>query len=113
MHIAEVVTIAKSLPLLRLNTYKSLILSYSADYRRIFRKNVRLYVVLQIYDIFPIAGCKKRVNHLGVNGNFTIADPSYGFSGFARGDERGLCGRRGGVAVPHPCFRCVVRGASR
>jgi len=33
------VTIAKSLPLLRLNTYKSLILSYSADYRRIFRKN--------------------------------------------------------------------------
>lgn len=39
MHIAEVVTIAKSLPLLRLNTYKSLILSYSADYRRIFGKN--------------------------------------------------------------------------
>ena len=38
MHIAEVVTIAKSLPLLRLNTYKSLILSYSADYRRIFKK---------------------------------------------------------------------------
>lgn len=40
MHIAEVVTIAKSLPLLRLNTYKSLILSYSADYRRIFWKNL-------------------------------------------------------------------------
>ena len=40
MHIAEVVTIAKSLPLLRLNTYKSLILSYSADYRRIFPKKV-------------------------------------------------------------------------
>ena len=39
MHIAEVVTIAKSLPLLRLNTYKSLILSYSVDYRRIFLKN--------------------------------------------------------------------------
>ena len=38
MHIAEVVTIAKSLPLLRLNTHKSLILSYSADYRRIFSK---------------------------------------------------------------------------
>lgn len=38
MHIAEVVTIAKSLPLLRLNTYKSLILSYSADYRRILHK---------------------------------------------------------------------------
>jgi acetyltransferase-like isoleucine patch superfamily enzyme len=42
MHIAEVVTIAKSLPLLRLNTYKSLILSYSADYRRIFRKNITI-----------------------------------------------------------------------
>lgn len=39
MHIAEVVTIAKSLPLLRLNTYKSLILSYSVDYRRILWKN--------------------------------------------------------------------------
>lgn len=43
MHIAEVVTIAKSLPLLRLNTYKSLILSYSADYRRIFGKNNIVY----------------------------------------------------------------------
>lgn len=42
MHIAEVVTIAKSLPLLRLNTYKSLILSYSADYRRIFSKKLLL-----------------------------------------------------------------------
>lgn len=41
MHIAEVVTIAKSLPLLRLNTYKSLILSYSADYRRIFYEKLR------------------------------------------------------------------------
>ena len=41
MHIAEVVTIAKSLPLLRLNTYKSLILSYSADYRRIFKKKLQ------------------------------------------------------------------------
>lgn len=40
MHIAEVVTIAKSLPLLRLNTYKSLILSYSADYRRILGKKL-------------------------------------------------------------------------
>lgn len=40
MHIAEVVTIAKSLPLLRLNTYKSLILSYSADYRRILWKKM-------------------------------------------------------------------------
>lgn len=38
MHIAEVVTIAKSLPLLRLNTYKSLILSYSADFSVIFKE---------------------------------------------------------------------------
>ena len=45
MHIAEVVTIAKSLPLLRLNTYKSLILSYSADYRRIFRKKTQLKII--------------------------------------------------------------------
>lgn len=44
MHIAEVVTIAKSLPLLRLNTYKSLILSYSADYRRIFRKKYECHM---------------------------------------------------------------------
>ena len=45
MHIAEVVTIAKSLPLLRLNTYKSLILSYSADYRRIFNKKLQIIIV--------------------------------------------------------------------
>jgi len=51
MHIAEVVTIAKSLPLLRLNTYKSLILSYSADYRRIFRKNTTVKVAEKA--IFP------------------------------------------------------------
>lgn len=48
MHIAEVVTIAKSLPLLRLNTYKSLILSYSADYRRIFRKKQKPTCAFQI-----------------------------------------------------------------
>lgn len=51
MHIAEVVTIAKSLPLLRLNTYKSLILSYSADYRRIFLKNTTVKVAEKA--IFP------------------------------------------------------------
>lgn len=49
MHIAEVVTIAKSLPLLKLNTYKSLILSYSADYRRILRKNLVYY--LRLFNI--------------------------------------------------------------
>lgn len=51
MHIAEVVTIAKSLPLLRLNTYKSLILSYSADYRRIFLKNMYVFR-RKHYDVF-------------------------------------------------------------
>ncbi len=46
MHIAEVVTIAKSLPLLRLNTYKSLILSYSADYRILHKnKRYRHYII--------------------------------------------------------------------
>ena len=60
MHIAEVVTIAKSLPLLRLNTYKSLILSYSADYRRIFRKNImKNFVVPIIYYTFA------NVSHAG------------------------------------------------
>ena len=38
MNIAEVKTIAKSLPLLRLNTYKSLILSYSEPISMIFLK---------------------------------------------------------------------------
>lgn len=53
MHIAEVVTIAKSLPLLRLNTYKSLILSYSADYRRIFQeKSVSLSRPFRRTDIY-------------------------------------------------------------
>ena len=51
MHIAEVVTIAKSLPLLRLNTYKSLILSYSADYRRILDKKHFLENLFKSSDI--------------------------------------------------------------
>lgn len=53
MHIAEVVTIAKSLPLLRLNTYKSLILSYSADYRRILWKKQALidFLLLHLSDM--------------------------------------------------------------
>ena len=54
MHIAEVVTIAKSLPLLRLNTYKSLILSYSADYRRIFRKNAIFALFFTAPNIIPM-----------------------------------------------------------
>ena len=52
MHIAEVVTIAKSLPLLRLNTYKSLILSYSADYRRIFGKKHYICTMENIIQTF-------------------------------------------------------------
>jgi hypothetical protein len=58
MHIAEVVTIAKSLPLLRLNTYKSLILSYSADYRRIFRKNSTLVMILKILGVGYVSSVK-------------------------------------------------------
>ena len=53
MHIAEVVTIAKSLPLLRLNTYKSLILSYSADYRRIFDEKHYLCAMKEIIETIP------------------------------------------------------------
>lgn len=55
MHIAEVVTIAKSLPLLRLNTYKSLILSYSADYRRILRKNKVQNLTEAVFKVYKIA----------------------------------------------------------
>ena len=42
MHIAEIRTVAKSLPPLRWNTHKSLILSYSADFSVIFPENRRL-----------------------------------------------------------------------
>lgn len=55
MHIAEVVTIAKSLPLLRLNTYKSLILSYSADYRRIFKEKYAKYYQPSFLEEFKAA----------------------------------------------------------
>ena len=50
MHIAEIRTVAKSLPPLRWNTHKSLILSYSADFSVIFGENVRS----QLYDIIEI-----------------------------------------------------------
>ena len=49
MHIAEVVTIAKSLPLLRLNTYKSLILSYSADLSVICVEKIGLEQTLYVF----------------------------------------------------------------
>ena len=52
MHIAEVVTIAKSLPLLRLNTYKSLILSYSADYRRIFSEKDSYAMNQNLFEMY-------------------------------------------------------------
>ena len=42
MQIAEVRTVAKSLPPLRWNTHKSLILSYSADFSVIFVKNYNI-----------------------------------------------------------------------
>ena len=51
MHIAEVVTIAKSLPLLRLNTYKSLILSYSADFSVFFEKNTESIEQKSIFSV--------------------------------------------------------------
>ena len=60
MHIAEVVTIAKSLPLLRLNTYKSLILSYSADYRRIFHKKKN-------FELYPVTFINKSINNEELN----------------------------------------------
>ena len=40
MQIAEIRTVAKSLPPLRWNTHKSLILSYSADFSVIFSKKL-------------------------------------------------------------------------
>lgn len=61
MHIAEVVTIAKSLPLLRLNTYKSLILSYSADYRRIFRKKWPFFGKSKVDDENSMKNSKKHL----------------------------------------------------
>lgn len=67
MHIAEVVTIAKSLPLLRLNTYKSLILSYSADYRRIFLKNnyIEIPIIQRDYAQGRLGKENLRKNFLG------------------------------------------------
>ena len=43
MHIAEIRTVAKSLPPLRWNTHKSLILSYSADFSVIQKKKYYSY----------------------------------------------------------------------
>ena len=66
MHIAEVVTIAKSLPLLRLNTYKSLILSYSADYRRILSKKHFSF------DAFCAPAVAMAIRKANKNNNFFI-----------------------------------------
>ena len=49
MYNTEVKTITKSLPLLRWNTCKSLIFSYSAYFSRIFIKNLSLCSFLLIY----------------------------------------------------------------
>ena len=78
MHIAEVVTIAKSLPLLRLNTYKSLILSYSADYRRIFMKKTVYFILLSAATF--LISCAS--NTTGIDAyTETLYKPSYA-SGF-------------------------------
>ena len=76
MHIAEVVTIAKSLPLLRLNTYKSLILSYSADYRRIFSKNYPSFLTVKEgstshLGLLP-SGKKRETALLGAQNRYTL-----------------------------------------
>lgn len=73
MHIAEVVTIAKSLPLLRLNTYKSLILSYSADYRRIFLKNIVWVLQLTLFMQALEDGREKNVTFAKIYGNKVYA----------------------------------------
>ena len=48
MYNTEVKTITKSLPLLRWNTCKSLIFSYSAYFSRIFRKKIKKTTTMQI-----------------------------------------------------------------
>ena len=84
MHIAEVVTIAKSLPLLRLNTYKSLILSYSADYRRIFDKKTAILVNAKI-EGSAVAASSHRVEDYaifsGFSGDFHYINALFKFLG--------------------------------
>ena len=50
MHIAEIRTVAKSLPPLRWNTHKSLILSYSADFSVIFSEKGGAYIYVMRRD---------------------------------------------------------------
>ena len=97
MHIAEVVTIAKSLPLLRLNTYKSLILSYSADYRRIFmKKHYSLFCTLfAAFMAMPVCAQNSAVPAAGQANMLKAADDAKhkvvvideDFSGFTDGTE--------------------------
>ena len=57
MQFAENRTIAKSLSPLRRNTYKSLILSYSADFSVIFTKKLPMH---------PKTGGKGRINDIAI-----------------------------------------------
>ena len=57
MHIAENSTVAKSLPPLRWNTHKSLILSYSADFSVILSKKLPMH---------PKTGGKGRINDIAI-----------------------------------------------
>ena len=56
MHIAEIRTVAKLLPLLRENTHKSLILSYSEYLDRIFHQNTIMLLPQQIGADIAAAG---------------------------------------------------------
>ena len=58
MQFAEFSTIAKSLPQLRWNTHKSLILSYSADFSVILSKKLPMYP--------KTGGGKGRINDIAI-----------------------------------------------
>ena len=53
MQIAEIRTVAKSLPPLRWNTHKSLILSYSADFSVIFDEKHYLCAMKEMLESIP------------------------------------------------------------
>ena len=77
MHNAEIRTVAKLLPLLRKNTHKSLILSYSEYLGRIFKKNMffthtqkcnflaihlRNTLLCQRLFLFKLYFCSRKIN---------------------------------------------------
>ena len=108
MHIAEVVTITKSLPLLRLNTYKSLILSYSADYRRIFRKN-RAFLGKNKKPTRSAGKNKKKSHNINKKArkhpHFPASLPPHSSrKSAAFGKNRGFLGKTGALLGKFPCF---------